>query len=381
MKIVTTHIGKYQTGSGSRYRVRITNRRLIQYAHRFNKAGFNTRRAATEYARAIERKIERLERSDVELSSTLGNLIMRYQQEALPFLNPVDQRRRKQQLSWWANYFGKDTALVDITPRKISEGLAALSQKRKEHAPRGKPQKAHESKLISPATVNRYRAALSALFSFGVKDVHWIDRNPVHDTRCATEPRGRIRWLEPNELDRLGQYVDEETGHLPLLFWLALTTGARRGELLAAQWANVKFEHGYATVTLPTTKNKEPRVLPIALPKVVNLLRAQKVRIGHTSELVFPPERAGERHYRWRISFNNALEKADIQNFRFHDLRHCFASYLAMQGHDTIQIADLLGQKSLSMAQRYSHLNPKARMRNARSAIAGMGLIDKTSGG
>jgi integrase len=126
---------------------------------------------------------------------------------------------------------------------------------------------------------------------------------------------------------------------------------------------------------LDKTKNGERHVLHVILPEAARMLREQKLRFGSVSELIIPTDRPGKKHYRWRRSWETALKQAGIEDFRFHDLRHCFASYLARQGHDAIQIADLTGHKSLAMVKRYSHLNPKSRIRNTESALIAMGLL------
>lgn len=377
MSAVTANISKYRTKSGIRYRVRITNRRLKRVARPFNRAGFRTRREAEDYARSVREKVARLERGEVEFGKTIGELVDRYERDAAGLLNATDRRVRVTQLRWWRDFLGSETALADVSPRRITEGLKALAKKPRASRPRGKRQPFDkQTPRIVPATINRYRAALSAVFAFAIKDLYWIDRNPVHHTRTLRESRGRVRWLEPDELKRLGEAVDAQSGHLPIMFWLALSTGARQGEILSARWSQVSFEkRDEVTISLDKTKSGERRVLPVILPKAVCLLREQKLRFGSSSDLVIPTERPGKKHHRWRKFWVEALKQAEIEDFRFHDLRHCFASYLAMQGHDAIQIADLTGHKSLAMVKRYSHLNPASRQRNAKSALVGMGLL------
>jgi integrase len=375
MAAVTANVGKYKTASGTRYRVRITNRRLIKDASKFNKAGFRTRREADAYARRMQQIIGQLELGEVEHGHTLGELITRYIQDGLPRLNRKDQRTRKNQLAWWRHHLGPDLLLAHLTPRRINEALTALAVKPRESAPRGKRQAASASSIISSATVNRYRSSLAAACAFGAKELFWLAENPVHGTRTRREPAGRVRYLSPEEIERLGVAVDAEGGHLPLLFWLGLSTGARLGELLSAEWPNVQFgPKRTATITLPTTKNGEPRVLPVTLPRATQLLRLQRMRHAKDCERVIPPSRNGKTHSDWYRKWRSALATAQIEDFRFHDLRHCFASYLAMSGQDHIQIADLTGHKSFAMVKRYAHLNPKARQANAARGIAAMGL-------
>lgn len=376
MAAVTANITRYTTKSGIRYRVRITNRNLRSVANHFNQAGFVTRREAEAYARSARDKLSAINRDDLDITHTLSELIESYKRHRLPLLNAKDQRSRVGQLERWKGQLGAETLLVDISPKKIAAGLREFGDQPVQSAPRGKRQPPDPSaKRISNSTLNRLRAALSAVFTYACKDLYWSNHNPVHDTHLAKEPQGRIRWLEPNEIQRLSTAIDTKHGHLPMMYWLALTTGARLGEIQTATWDQVVFMNdGSALLSLPTSKNGEPRVLPIALPKVVHLLKRQRLRYSGTHTAIIPPDRPGARHYRWRIAWREALIAAGIENFHFHDLRHTFASHLAMSGHDGLQIADLTGHKSLAMVKRYAHLNSRTRKQNAALALEHMGL-------
>ena len=378
MAAVTANIGKYKTKTGIRYRVRITNKRLLNQAKHFNRAGFRTRRDAEAYARQIQDRVSRLDGGDMELGHTFGELVQSYEEQAIKLLNLKDQKLRKTQLAWWTVELGSDLQLMNLTPKRISEALRRLQEKPVVRAPRGKVQLAKagiDPSPISASTANRYRSALAAVCTFGIKDLHWLDENPVHKTRTWKEPPGRVRYLEPDEIKRLSAAIKRQGSHLQLLYWLGLATGARRGELLSATWDQVRFlDGGSASITLPTSKNEEPRVLPVPRSRAVQLLRLQRIKYRGQSEKVFPTDRPGNTNARWYREWRAALKEAEIQNFRFHDLRHCFASYLAMSGHDHIQIADLTGHKSLAMVKRYAHLNPKARERNAAAAMRHMGV-------
>jgi integrase len=77
------------------------------------------------------------------------------------------------------------------------------------------------------------------------------------------------------------------------------------------------------------------------------------------ANLVFPSRVDPQKHYNFRRPFVMALKAAQIENFRWHDLRHCAASYLVMAGVDMRTVAEILGHKSLQMTQRYAHLSPE----------------------
>ena len=132
----------------------------------------------------------------------------------------------------------------------------------------------------------------------------------------------------------------------------ALTTGMRRGELMGLHWQDVDLERGVAV--LHNTKNGDRRSVPI-VPEVAELLRAQgKVR-RLDNDLIFASD---GRDPVWIDKFwYRALKAAKLKNFRFHDLRHTAASYLAMSGATVPELAAVLGHRTLQMVKRYAHLS------------------------
>jgi len=137
---------------------------------------------------------------------------------------------------------------------------------------------------------------------------------------------------------------------LYLLALTAITTGARRGELLGLRWSSIDFDRQTAYVV--TTKNGQPKVLPLT-DGVIKELR-KFIRKDRT--LIFNSEIKMDRAMCFTKVWKSALLDADIDNFRFHDLRHTTASYLAQSGASLLEIADVLGHKQISVTKRYAHL-------------------------
>jgi integrase len=132
---------------------------------------------------------------------------------------------------------------------------------------------------------------------------------------------------------------------------LALATGARRGELLGLRWRDVDLERG--TILLDDTKNGESRSLPLTgYALEVMCQYAQRSR----SDWVFPSQ-CGTKPADIRRGWENAVERAGLEDFTFHSLRHTAASYLAMNGASLAEIAEVLGHKSLQVTKRYAHLS------------------------
>jgi integrase len=143
-----------------------------------------------------------------------------------------------------------------------------------------------------------------------------------------------------------------EWEHLGLLARLALSTGARLGELMALEWQRIDIKN--KTARLVTSKNGQPRTLPL-VPAVVERVEAMVRPI--TGGLLFASPRDSEKPYEMRKAWNAAVKAAGLENFRFHDLRHTAASLLAASGASVIEIADVLGHRQLAVAYRYTHLN------------------------
>jgi integrase len=135
---------------------------------------------------------------------------------------------------------------------------------------------------------------------------------------------------------------------------LALSTGARQQEIWGLRWSEVHLDRGLITFT--ETKNDEFRSVPLEGHARELLLEHYKIRrIG--TDLVFPSKKNPVVRHDFRDPWNKVLVVAEVENFRWHDLRHSCASYLAMNGVPMLTIAEILGHKTLSMVQRYTHLS------------------------
>ncbi|QQS53509.1 MAG: site-specific integrase [Candidatus Competibacteraceae bacterium] len=270
---------------------------------------------------------------------TLAELIGRYIADVLP--SQKDSVHRQRQLAWWREQLGA-YALADLAPPLIAEYRDRLAAGFPGDTPR------------SPATVVRYLAALSHCLTIGVKEYRWLDDSPMRKVTKPREPRGRVRFLSDEE--RAALLSACEASPNPYLFpvvVLALSTGMRAGEIMALEWRDVDLQRGW--LTLRETKNGERRGVPLA-GKALELLKQHgKVRRLDTP-LLFPGNNPG-KPVDLRAPWLAALKRAGIEDFRFHDLRHSAASYLAMNGASLNEIAAVLGHKTLSMVQRYAHLS------------------------
>jgi integrase len=274
---------------------------------------------------------------------TLAEAVNRYIVEVLPS-KPANAPTQETQLLRWRKRIGHLT-LADVTPAVIATERDALLGENIGTA--GKPRKR------SPATVVRHMAVLSHLFTVALREWAWVDDSPVRKVRKPKEPRGRVRVLDDDERKRLFAACHESrAAYLYAIVVLAISTGMRRGEILTLTKGQVDL--GKGRISLHRTKNGERRTVPLA-GRALELLRPLVEARGAGDALLFPgpdPRKPVGLNSAW----DKALERAEIRDLRFHDLRHCAASYLLADGASLGQIAEVLGHKTLAMVKRYSHL-------------------------
>ena len=162
-----------------------------------------------------------------------------------------------------------------------------------------------------------------------------------------------VCWLRPHQIANLLQACRESKwDRLYLLVLMAVSTGARRGELRGLTYNDLDLRRGRAY--LHETKNGEQRVLILTsevIEEVKNLPRpldGRALLFGRADEPTTP--------FEYRTAWEKALNTAGITDFNFHDLRHTAASLLASNGASVLEIADVLGHKSHASTKRYSHL-------------------------
>jgi integrase len=275
----------------------------------------------------------------------VSELVDRYIGNVIPLKKLNSRGTQKAQLEWWKKQIGA-YLLSNVTPAilaKCRDRLAFVDEERKV--------------ARSPSTVVRYLAVLSHAFSVAVKEWGWLEENPMRRVTKPKEPRGRVRFLSDDERLRLLEACkDAQCPYLYTVVVLALSTGMRYGEMLNLQWSDVDLVK--ARIILQDTKNGERRNVPLTGHAYEEIAKLSQVRRIDT-DLVFPNTLYGERAgpYEIRKSWNSAVKTALLENFRFHDLRHSTASYLAMNGATLSEIAEVLGHKTLQMVKRYAHLS------------------------
>lgn len=231
-----------------------------------------------------------------------------------------------------------DLLLTDITPKKIAE---YKGKRRLDGA--------------KPATINKELGLIRHAFNLAIKEWEWCRNNPMH--RVSMEPvHNQIdRWLTLDEEERL---LAASPAWLREVIIFALNTGMRQGEILSLQWRDVDFARSVLVVM--KSKNRERRTIPLN-GRVFKLLMEKQQGSLLKSGLVFTTSRGTRINARnLARAFYGAMEKGRIENFRFHDLRHTFATRLVQAGIDLYKVQRLLGHKTPAMTQRYAHHSPES---------------------
>lgn len=214
--------------------------------------------------------------------------------------------------------------------------------------------KSRRIKEVSGSRVNREIACLKHMFNMAI-NWNYLRENQIGSVKLFKEPPARLRYLNDDEIDTLLSCCAE---HLRPIVIMALNTGMRKSEILNLKWQDIDLKN--CLIIIKKTKNNEIRIIPTN-DTLYRELRSINREPGN--RYVFT-NKNGKPYTDVKRSFRTALEHADIKDFRFHDLRHTFASRLVMAGENLRTIQELLGHKDIKMTMRYSHLS-MAHKKNA----------------
>ncbi len=257
-----------------------------------------------------------------------------FRELAMEYVTQVDSRRRRKgddqpRINRWVTAFGSQD-VATIVPRQIERVLTELQTEGKQ-----------------PATLVRYLTVLKAVFNRAVR-LGLLKNRSALMVRVPRVNNVLVRYLTAGQETAL---LDALPGKFRSIMLMAVNTGLRQGELLRLSWADVDWNVGVLTIN--ETKGGERRRVPMnsTVQAILTELGAQhKV---DQSGAIFPYN----GRYLRRV-FERAVRVAGLTPFRFHDLRHTFASRLAMQGANDRTIMALGGWKSPAMLSRYAHLSP-----------------------
>ncbi len=331
---------------------------------RFNYQGRQIRRSTETMEKRLAEKIHAkvltqitegkwLERP-VGADKTFREMMEKYEKERFSELSSGSRRGCKSYLEGLVAFFGVYT-LAEVTPRLINE----FKQMRKAQG-------------VKPATINRQMTIMKRAYNIAMREWEWADGNPVAKVSCEKTNNARDRWLTLEEEKRL---LDACPPWLRDIVVFALNTGMRLGEILSLAHKGVDLSR--MTVTVFQSKNGERRTIPTNRT-VLELLKAKTKIRSLKTDLVFYTQNHTPYHpCNLRRSFNQATKEAGLEDFRFHDLRHTFATKLVQSGVDLYKVGKLLGHKDIRMTQRYSHHYPES-LRDGVEILDGIGTEKST---
>jgi integrase len=251
--------------------------------------------------------------------------------------------------------------------RRLSQ-ISAFSIEAHKLDRKRKPDDEHpDRRPVTDTTINHDLTFLRHMFN---KCVEWkfAKANPMEKVGLFDVDNGRTRFLSAEEAQKLLAACGTD---LRLLVLAAMHTGFRKSELQSLKWSAVNLVYGSITVESCYSKNGSARTVPLSPDLAAALQKLHDEREPKADDVVFTYE--GRPWLTWRRSFRTALKRAGIKDFRWHDLRHCFGSWLAMNGVPDKGRMELMGHRTAEMTARYTHLSVEYK----RQAVAGLPQFGK----
>lgn len=287
----------------------------------------------------------------------------------------------KGRIGFWLMHF-EGVLLKDISEAKIYAAVSRMTnRKAKERweqravsmAKKGLDIGEYKPAAVSTSTKAKHLALMKALMRAAEREWKWIEKSPV--IKVPQERNKRVRWLEPAEAKRL---IDECPEPLKSTVEFALATGLRRSNIVNLKWQQIDLQRKVAWIY--PEESKSGRAIGVALNDLAeSVLRRQ---IGRHHNWVFVHTESVKRNdgtttasvRKMRVDSNTAwraaLKRAGIEDFRFHDLRHTWASWLIQAGVPLSALQEMGGWESIEMVQRYAHLAPNHLTEHARQIDA-----------
>ncbi len=302
--------------------------------------------------------------------------------DGLPSQSATQQKVMPGKVKFWLDAFGY-VLLRELTPELIDDAVDLLKQKRIISTA------GNDHGQISPSTVRKYLSDLGTVFKYAVTK-RFIRETPMRQVHGKPEANDeRVRILTDDERVKLLAACDiSQTPELPITVRLALNTGLRKSELFNLTWERVnttdrakRYQADGLPFVIPRrhilveiTKNGHPRLMPLnddAAEALASWMRTQPI---DAKALVFPSRETPRKPLDIDRPWETALRRAEVTDFRWHDMRHCFASELIMSGASVAQVAKLTGHRDLKSLMRYSHLSPE----HSHELVARLGRKDTT---
>lgn len=339
---------------------KIKNKKGISYKVDIRKEGYNPIYAtfkgddaesrAKKWAKTIEKQMDlgiykEYTRNEFNIK-TLADLINYFDKE-VALSKYSHYEKYKVMYTWWKNQIG-NIKLPELTTSILTDCKNRLKNE--------KILKGKNEVTRSANTINKYLMCLSAVLSYAVNELEIIDLNPMNKVKLMPKPNSRTRFMSDDEIDSLSSACKN---YSPMIFcfWLLLfKTGGRFSEVKYLQVKDIDKKN--KRVYFLDTKNKTHRSVYIgnyALEVLETYLSDNNIESGY----VFRAKRKNAELATLKGAMEECIKRAGLEDFHIHDIRHTTASILAQEGASLLEIAEILGQKSLTVARLYSHLTKK----------------------
>ncbi|MBQ6515735.1 tyrosine-type recombinase/integrase [bacterium] len=312
---------------------------------------FDSKTTAKEWAKEIEVQMKKGTwcKANIEVVSPIVSVeqLIRYFQK-----NEAPKRYSKHyqydfMYEWWIEKIGH-LNISDVTPNVLVRCKNILMSE-----PPDKPYKNHT--LKSNSTVRKYMFCLSAVFKYAVRELGIIQINPMSNVDKPKKSKGVVRFLSDEERTALIRAAKENSDILYLFVILGIFSGGRYSEILTLSVENIDFQN--EMIYYLETKNGESRGVPI-YHRVMEIIKEYLEKHNIKSGYIFLNQKTKKLPY-LKGQFENLVKETGINNFRLHDMRHSYGSYLAQNGAELLEIAQLMGHKNLQQVQIYAHLTQK----------------------
>lgn len=291
--------------------------------------GTDDRRKAQEYHDRLKAQYWDQRRLGAKPEYKWEQAVERYLSElVVDGLSASTIRNYKTHLEWWGTQYFAKKNLSEITKGKIMEGVYAIARQQ------------------SQSTANRYLSSIRSMLYRAEGKWEWLDKAPTKFEQFNEDKFARKRALSPEEISRVAQELPE---HQREMFLFAVATGLRQANVKRLKWAWVNTQARVLRVPPNEFKNRTELLIPLN-ESALAVLRRQ---IGKHDEVVFTyrGEPVGEVNTRaWR----RALQRAGVEDYRWHDNRHTWAHNLRKAGVALEDIQDLGGWKDAKMVRRYA---------------------------
>lgn len=377
----------------------ITLRGGVWHCHFFTPSGKRVRRSLGTADKKQALELHDKLKSEAWRVDEIGDLPTRtFEDACLRWLDEKEHKRSldddKVKMEFFVEHFsGRDiSTITGDEVHKLVSKMVNRNHRRKWEVRRvsalraGKPVPEFRDKPVSAGTRSHYLSFMRSLLRAAANEWGWIKSAPVIKTKKPISKR--IRWLTREEASRL---IDCAPDSIRPVIVFALSTGLRRSNIIDLEWTQVDMQRKVAWINPENAK--AGKAIGVALND--SACRILKEQIGKHSRWVFVHTKAATRHdgtktaairkmrrddnTSWRL----ALKRAGIEDFRFHDLRHTWASWLIQSGVPLSALQEMGGWESIEMVRRYAHLAPNHLTEHARKIDSLLGSDDTntTQGG